>query len=125
LGRIRDEEAKKLEQYRLEKQAHIVELEIEKRQRDSQAKQEIIDRFRDELVWVDSTTRRDIEQSYIGWDLLPPTICFILAMVDSNERVTLLLFWMGVLMLAIHIYSTRSAKNSAITLRRKRGLTEL
>lgn len=125
LARIRDEEAKKLEQYRLEKQARIVELEIEKKQRDSQAKQERIDRARVELESIDFDTRRDIGQSYIGWHLWVSMVCFVVAMSASNERAVLMFFWMGVLWLAICFYSTWSDKNSAITLRRKRGLPEL
>ena len=125
LAIIKDAEAKRLEQYRLEKQARIIELEIEKKQIEAQAKQEAIDRAREKLEWVDSSTRRDIEQSYIGWGLLPPTICFIVAMVASNEKNVLIFFWMGVLMLAINICSTRSEKNSAVTLRKECGLPEL
>jgi hypothetical protein len=125
LARIKGEDAKRLEQYRLEKQARSIELEIERKQREAQAKQEIIDRSRQELERVDSTTKSDIEQSYIRWNLLLPTIFFIIAMVHSNERAVLIAFWMGVLTLTICIYLTWSEKNSAVILRKKWGLPDL
>jgi len=126
LARIKDENAKRVEQYRLEKQAWLIEVEKQKQNEKAQAFEAEIIRKKNELESIDISTIKDIKKGKFGWpDYIWIFIgLFLFAKTDVYPKLIHLL-WLFLFIYGSLIWSRVVESKSAIELRKKFGLPKV